>query len=142
MDRRSRLLGLALAAGSNGQPWPPSRSRRRDHQQPTPTQPRRPQVGHRGVVGAMSGSATVSSDDAAPDFSGLRALFVNGTLKRSPEVSNTQALVDASAEIMVKHGVTVETVRLIDHDVATGVWPDMTEHGWKRDAWPAIQEKV
>jgi multimeric flavodoxin WrbA len=90
----------------------------------------------------MSGSATVSSDDAAPDFSGLRALFVNGTLKRSPEVSNTQALVDASAEIMVKHGVTVETVRLIDHDVATGVWPDMTEHGWKRDAWPAIQEKV
>lgn len=30
------------------------------------------------------------------DLSGLRALFINCTLKRSPEVSNTQALVDAS----------------------------------------------
>ena len=31
---------------------------------------------------------------------------------------------------------------MIDHDVATGVWPDMTEHGWATDAWPAIQEQV
>ncbi len=77
-----------------------------------------------------------------PDFSGLRALFINCTLKRSPEVSNTQALVDASAEIMSKHGVTTEVVRLVDHDVATGVWPDMTEHGWATDDWPAIQQKV
>ena len=76
------------------------------------------------------------------DFSGLRALFVNCTLKRSPEVSNTQALVDASASIMELHGVVVEKVRLIDHDVATGTWPDMTEHGWARDAWPVIQEQV
>ena len=30
----------------------------------------------------------------------------------------------------------------MDHDVATGVWPDMTEHGWDNDAWPAIQAKV
>ena len=35
----------------------------------------------------------------APDLTGLRALFLNATLKRSPEVSNTQALVDASAAI-------------------------------------------
>jgi multimeric flavodoxin WrbA len=77
-----------------------------------------------------------------PDFSGLKALFVNCTLKRSPEVSNTQALVDASAEIMTRHGVSTETVRLVDHEVATGVWPDMTEHGWATDEWPAIQEKV
>jgi len=79
---------------------------------------------------------------AAPDFSDLRALFINGTLKRSPAVSNTQGLVDASAEIMTRHGVTVETIRLIDHDVATGVQPDMTEHGWATDEWPTIQEKV
>jgi multimeric flavodoxin WrbA len=77
-----------------------------------------------------------------PDFSGLRALFVNCTLKRSPEVSNTQALVDASAAIMERHAVATETVRLVDHDVATGVWPDMTEHGWATDEWPAIAEKV
>src|SRR6187549_1274396 len=79
---------------------------------------------------------------AAPDFTGLRALFINCTLKRSPEVSNTQALVDASSDIMAAHGVETETIRLVDHDVATGVWPDMTEHGWATDEWPGIQEKV
>ena len=76
------------------------------------------------------------------DFSGLRALFINCTLKRSPEVSNTQALVDASAEIMERHGVETESIRLLDLDVATGVWPDMTEHGWATDDWPGVSEKV
>ena len=80
--------------------------------------------------------------DGTWDFSGLRALFVNCTLKRSPEVSNTQALVDASRSIMDHHGVATDCVRLVDHDVATGVWPDMTEHGWERDEWPAIYERV
>jgi multimeric flavodoxin WrbA len=76
------------------------------------------------------------------DFSDLRALFVNCTLKKSPEVSNTQGLADISMEIMRRQGVTVEAIRAIDHDIATGVWPDMTEHGWERDAWPGISEKV
>ena len=39
------------------------------------------------------------------DFSNLRALFINCTLKKSPERSNTQGLVDISAAIMRKHGV-------------------------------------
>jgi len=78
----------------------------------------------------------------APDFSGMRALFLNATLKRSPEVSNTQGLIDASAAIMQAHGVATDTVRVIDHDVATGVYPDMTEHGWATDAWPDIQAQV
>ena len=90
----------------------------------------------------MATNDTAARASTAPDFSGLRALFINCTLKRSPEVSNTQALVDASAEIMTKHGVSVELIRLVDHDVATGVWPDMTEHGWATDEWPAIQAKV
>ena len=38
---------------------------------------------------------------------------------------------------MRRQGVTVDVVRAIDHDIATGVWPDMTEHGWERDDWPA-----
>ena len=29
-------------------------------------------------------------------------------------------------------------IRAVDHDIATGVWPDMTEHGWATDEWPAI----
>src|SRR4051794_13416004 len=92
----------------------------------------------------MSPNDASGNDDGAPalDFSGLKALFINCTLKRSPEVSNTQALVDASTEIMSRHGVAAETVRLVDYDVATGVWPDMTEHGWPTDEWPAIQQKV
>jgi len=76
------------------------------------------------------------------DFSNLRALFINCTLKRSPEKSHTQGLVDISANIMRKHGVAVEVVRAIDHDLATGVWLDMTEHGWETDEWPSIHEKV
>lgn len=76
------------------------------------------------------------------DFSGLRAMFINCTLKRSPDVSNTQALVDASAAIMRKHGVSVELLRAIDHPIATGVYPDMREHGWETDAWVDIAPRV
>jgi multimeric flavodoxin WrbA len=75
-------------------------------------------------------------------YDDLRALFINCTLKRSPETSNTEGLVEVSRKIMAKHGVQVDIVRAIDHDIATGVWPDMTEHGWEVDAWPAIQEQV
>ena len=77
-----------------------------------------------------------------PKYDDLRALFINGTLKRSPEPSNTDGLVEVSSNIMAKQGVEVETIRAVDHEIATGVWPDMTEHGWPVDAWPAIQEKV
>lgn len=76
------------------------------------------------------------------DFTGLRAIFINCTLKRSPETSHTQGLVDASAAIMRKHGVEVDMLRAVDHEIATGVYPDMTEHGWETDAWPGIQERV
>ena len=72
------------------------------------------------------------------DFSGLKATYVNCTLKKSPELSHTQGLVDASAAIMREHGVTVEVIRLVDHDVATGVYPDMREHGWQTDEWPDL----
>ena len=41
-----------------------------------------------------------------------------------------------------RNGVTVDAIRAVDHDIATGVWPDMTEHGWERDEWPAIFEQV
>ena len=75
-------------------------------------------------------------------FDDLRAMFVNCTLKPSPQVSNTQGLVDISAAIMAKHGVTVEVVRAADEDIATGVYPDMTEHGAATDAWPGIHRRV
>ncbi|WP_371403319.1 flavodoxin family protein [Kribbella sp. NBC_00662] len=77
-----------------------------------------------------------------PEYADLRALYLNCTLKRSPAVSHTEGLIDVSRRIMEKQGVQVDVVRAIDHDIATGVWPDMTEHGWATDAWPAIQEQV
>jgi multimeric flavodoxin WrbA len=76
------------------------------------------------------------------DFTGLRALFVSCTLKRSPEVSNTEGLARISTDIMRKHGVAVDLVRAVDHDIPVGVYPDMTEHGWPVDEWPTIFAKV
>jgi multimeric flavodoxin WrbA len=84
----------------------------------------------------------MSDSDTAQDFTGLRAMFINCTLKRSPEPSHTEGLVDASAALMRKHGVEVEVLRAVDHDLATGVYVDMTEHGWASDDWPAIHERV
>ena len=51
------------------------------------------------------------------DFSDLRALFINCTLKRSPEVSNTQGLADISMEIMRRQGVRVDAIRAIDDNL-------------------------
>ncbi len=76
------------------------------------------------------------------DFDGLKAVFFNGTLKRSPEPSNTDGLLQASVELMKKNGVETEVIRTIDHPIASGVQPDMTEHGWSDDAWPEIFKKV
>ena len=80
--------------------------------------------------------------ESAPDMNGLKALFINCTLKRSPEPSHTQKLMDRSIGIMREAGVEVETLRAIDLDIATGVQPDMTEHGWDTDVWPEIYDKV
>jgi multimeric flavodoxin WrbA len=76
------------------------------------------------------------------DFTGLRALFINCTLTRSPDVTNTQGLVDVSAAIMRRHGVEVEVLRAVDPDIASGVYPDMRKHGWPMDEWPEIYPRV
>jgi multimeric flavodoxin WrbA len=80
--------------------------------------------------------------EAEIDFSGLKALYFNGTLKKSPGVSNTEGLLEASRELMARHGVETEVIRTIDHDIATGVYPDMREQGWQTDEWPEIYKKV
>jgi multimeric flavodoxin WrbA len=76
------------------------------------------------------------------DFSGLSALFLNCTLKRSPELSHTEGLIQISRRIMEENGVATELVRPVDLDIAPGVYPDMREHGWERDAWPDLYAKV
>ncbi len=76
------------------------------------------------------------------DFNGLRALYFNCTLTKSPEQSHTELLINVSKQIMEKHGVQTEVIRAIDHKIATGIYPDMREHGWDFDEWPNIYEKV
>jgi multimeric flavodoxin WrbA len=72
----------------------------------------------------------------------LSALFLNCTLKRSPELSHTEGLIQISRRIMEENGVATELVRPVDLDIAPGVYPDMREHGWERDAWPDLYAKV
>ena len=81
-------------------------------------------------------------DESTWDFTDLRALFVNGTLKPSPAVSNTDGLARISMEIMAANGITIDTIRGADHDIATGVYPDMTEHGAASDEWPTLFGRV
>ncbi len=76
------------------------------------------------------------------DLSHLRALFLNCTLKKTPEVSHTEGLIRIARAIMEQNGVAVELLRPVDYEIANGVYPDMTERGWARDDWPEIYEKV
>jgi multimeric flavodoxin WrbA len=76
------------------------------------------------------------------DFTGLKAIFFNGTLTKSPDKSHTERLVQISRDIMEKHGIETESIRVIDQDIAVGVWPDMREHGYKTDDWPEIYQRV
>jgi len=86
------------------------------------------------------------TDDAASgppaSYDDLRALVINCTLKRSPEQSHTDGLLRIPIEILEANGVQVQVVRAVDHVLAPGVQPDMTEHGFDRDDWPAIYEQV
>jgi len=71
-----------------------------------------------------------------------QALFLNCTLKRSPELSHTVGLIRNSRAILEKNGVWVEELRPVDFQIATAVYPDMKEHGWERDDWPEIYARV
>ena len=68
----------------------------------------------------------------------VHALFLNCTLKRSPEQSNTQALVDKVAALMQDLGATTETLRVVDYDVRFGVTSDEGDG----DEWPKILERI
>jgi len=80
--------------------------------------------------------------DKKYDFTGLKAIVFNGTLTKSPAPSHTELLIKASTDLMEKHGVKTEVIRQVDHDIATGVYPDMREQGWETDEWPDIYKKV
>lgn len=77
-----------------------------------------------------------------PDYSGLKALFINTTLKPGSGQSNTRALMEVPAAIMARAGVEVGFIRAVDHDIAPGVQPDMRGDGFPADAWPGLWPHV
>src|SRR5690606_26788073 len=80
--------------------------------------------------------------EAPARYDDLRALFINCTLKPSPERSHTQTLAERSIAILRENRVAVDLARAVDHHLAPGVYPDMTEHGAARDDWPALHARV
>ena len=69
----------------------------------------------------------------------MRAIFLNGTLKRSPEDSSTEALSRYVADQLSGHDVESEHVRLADHTIEPGVVSDPVTEA---DEWPAIRAKI
>lgn len=69
---------------------------------------------------------------------GLKALGLNCTLKRSPEVSNTEALMNRVLGLLAEHGVETEILRPVDYEIKFGVTSDEGDG----DEWPQILEKI
>ncbi|MBO3099035.1 flavodoxin family protein [Gelidibacter pelagius] len=76
------------------------------------------------------------------NFPGLKAIYVNCTLKKSPAQSHTRDLMDVSINIMESERVQVEVVRLVDYEIPVGVQPDMTKEGASIDEWPELYKKI
>jgi multimeric flavodoxin WrbA len=91
---------------------------------------------------ALSEKQEQLCDDNETDFSNLSALFLNCTLKPTPKESHTETLIKVSKSIFEKNDVSTELLRPVDYNIAPGVYPDMTEHGFEEDDWPEIQQKV
>ncbi|MEV8021431.1 flavodoxin family protein [Streptomyces sp. NPDC086554] len=90
----------------------------------------------------LPGPPGASVSHSERHYDDLHALFINATLKPSPEQSHTQGLIDLSRKIMEQQGVRVDEIRAVDHDLAPGVYPDMTEHGAASDEWPVLYSQV
>ncbi len=68
----------------------------------------------------------------------LKALFLNCTLKKSPETSNTAAYISNAEKIFKELDVETESIRVVDHDVKVGNTSDEGDG----DGWPQILKKV
>ena len=79
----------------------------------------------------------------ADQFSGLKALFINCSIKSDSSDSHTLCLINRAAGIMREQGVDVEILHALDHTIAFGMETDLSsdpkQHG---DDWPKIQEKI
>ncbi|HEY4195015.1 MAG TPA: flavodoxin family protein [Mucilaginibacter sp.] len=68
----------------------------------------------------------------------MKALLINCTLKRSPDFSNTGALIDKAVKLLNEQQIETEVVRLADHNIKSGNSSDEGDG----DEWPQILEKI
>lgn len=77
-----------------------------------------------------------------PQFQGLCAAFVNCSLKAKASESHTATLMQHAATVMTNHGVEVDTIHALEHQIAFGMSPDMTQHGAAQDDWPKLFKRI
>ncbi len=77
-----------------------------------------------------------------PQFKDLKAVFINCTLKKSPQQSHTRGLIEVSKNIMEKEGLAVEVIRAADYNLPNGIQPDMSKEGEEKDDWPILFKKI
>lgn len=75
------------------------------------------------------------------NFSDLKAVFINCSIKKDASKSHTQLLMNRASGIMEAEGVSVEHIYALDNNIAFGMIKDGADEGQKDD-WPSIQKKV
>jgi multimeric flavodoxin WrbA len=68
----------------------------------------------------------------------MKALLINCTLKRSPDFSNTGALIEKAVKLLEEQNVDTEVIRLTDYEVKSG---NSSNEG-VGDEWPVILKKI
>ena len=68
----------------------------------------------------------------------LKCLMLNCTLKKTPAVSNTEALLNKIVEVYKPLGVECEMIRPVDYNIPFGV----SSYEGEGDQWPEILDKI
>lgn len=68
----------------------------------------------------------------------LNAIFINCTLKKSPDTSNTEALIQKAISLFDDLQVKSKIIRAADHQIAFGVTSDEGDG----DEWPKILDQI
>ncbi|MCK3769803.1 NAD(P)H-dependent oxidoreductase [Microbacterium aerolatum] len=68
----------------------------------------------------------------------LTALMINCTLKPSPAESSSDLLGRQILSALAGHGVGIDSIRAVDHDIRPGVQADMGDG----DEWPKLRDRV
>lgn len=75
------------------------------------------------------------------NFSDLKAVFINCSIKKDKTKSHTQRLMNRVSGVMEQEGVKTEQIYALEHNIAFGMLKDGKEEGQKDD-WPSLQKKI